>query len=91
MLYHVAYVEEGGVRAGEVVRGADAEGGVLHGHVETAEGHHFAAVREVEVVEGGLLEDFITGCGGRVARCLCDGGGCEGSWAWSEEGRFGGC
>lgn len=62
MLYHVAYVEEGGMRACEVVRGADAEGCVLNRHVEAAKWHHLAAVREVEVVEGRLAQDFIIRC-----------------------------
>jgi hypothetical protein len=56
MLHHVAYVEEGGVAASKVVRGADALVRVLYWHVEAAEGDHFAAVGEVEVVEGCLLE-----------------------------------
>jgi hypothetical protein len=56
MLHHVAYVEEGGVAASEMVGGADAEGGVLHWHMEAPERDHFPAVGEVEVVEGCLLE-----------------------------------
>lgn len=56
MLHHVRDVEEGGVGAREVMRGADGEGGVLDGHVEAAEGDHLSAVGDVEVVEGGFLE-----------------------------------
>jgi hypothetical protein len=56
MLHHVAYVEEGGVAASEMVGGADAEGGVLHWHMEAPERDHFPAVGEVEVVEGCLFE-----------------------------------
>jgi len=61
VLYHVAYVEEGGVVAREVVRGTDAEGGVLDGHVETAEGDNFSAVRDMQVIEGAFAE-FGGGC-----------------------------
>lgn len=43
-LDHVAYVEDGAVLTGEGVGLADGEAGVLHGHVEAAEGDHFAAV-----------------------------------------------
>jgi hypothetical protein len=56
VLNHVAYVEEGGVVACEVVRGADALRGVLDWHVEAAKRDHFAAVGEVEVVKWCLLE-----------------------------------
>lgn len=56
MLHHVTDVKEGGVRAREVVRGADGEGGILYGHLETAKWHHFPAVREVELVERGFTE-----------------------------------
>lgn len=66
VLHHVRDVEERAVRAREVVRGADGERGVLHGHVEAAEGNHLAAVREMEVVERGLLEGGILGGGGGV-------------------------
>lgn len=63
MLNHVAYIEERGVAACEVVRGADALRGVLDWHVEAAEGDHFAAMGEVQVVEGCLLE-LLCGRGG---------------------------
>jgi hypothetical protein len=56
MLHHVAYVKEGGVAACEVVRGTDALIRVLDWHVEAAEGDHFTAMGEVEVIEGCLLE-----------------------------------
>lgn len=52
MLHHVADIKERGVAAREMVRGADREGVVLHRHVEAAEGDHFPAVSEVEIVEG---------------------------------------
>lgn len=58
MLYHVTYVEEGGVATCEVVGGADAKGGVLDWHVEATKGHHFPAMGEVEVVERGFEEGF---------------------------------
>lgn len=66
-------VEEGGVGAGEEVGLGDAEGGVLDWHVEAAEGDHFAAVGEVEVVEGGFLEVSLGGRGGGgMAGLLCE-------------------
>ncbi len=42
VLHHVADVEERGVAACKVVRGADGEGIVLYGHVEAAEGDHLS-------------------------------------------------
>ena len=56
MLHHVAYIEEGGVAACEVMRGADAEAGVLDWHVEAAKGDHFAAMGKMEVVQWCLLK-----------------------------------
>lgn len=56
MLHHVRDVEERGVAAGEVVGCANGEGVVLDGHLETAEGNHFTAMGEMEVVEGCLAE-----------------------------------
>ena len=62
MLHHVTDVKERRVAACEVVGGADGEGGVLDGHVETAEMDHFRAMGHVEVVERGFAE--IVGCTG---------------------------
>ena len=56
MLYHVADVEERGMGAREVVGGTDGERGVLHRHVEAAEGDHFGAVGDVKVVERDFAE-----------------------------------
>jgi hypothetical protein len=56
MLHHMAYVEERRVTACEVVGGADGEGIVLDGHIEASEGHHFGAMSQVELVEGGFPE-----------------------------------
>lgn len=67
MLHHVAHVEERGLLAGELVRGAHAQPRVLHGHLEAAERHHLGAVGEVEVIEGSLLERCV-GRGGRGVR-----------------------
>ena len=75
VLHHVGDVEEGGALAGEVVGVEDGEGGVLDGHGVAAEGDHFAAVAEVEVVEGGFGELFFGSCrGGGIAGGL--EGGC---------------
>lgn len=46
--------------ASEVVRVTDGEGGVLNWHVEAAEGDHFGAMREVEVVETGFPEVIVS-------------------------------
>ena len=56
MLHHVANVEEGGVRTCEVVRATDGEGCVLDWHLETTERDHFAAISEVEIIEGCFAE-----------------------------------
>ena len=64
VLHHVGDVEEGGGCAGEFVGVEDGEGRVLDRHGVAAEGDHFAAVAEVEVVEGGFAELFFGGGGG---------------------------
>ena len=56
VLYHVADVEDGGFLAGPLVALAYAEVAVLHGHAVAAEGHHFGAVGEVQVVEVGFAQ-----------------------------------
>lgn len=63
MLYHVRDVKEGGSGARKSVRGCYAVCAVLDGHVVAREGHHFASVGHMEVVEGGLSE--VCGYGGR--------------------------
>lgn len=45
---------------------ADALSAVLHGHVVSAEGHHFGASCDVQVVEGGFAEGFGGGFGGGI-------------------------
>ena len=56
VLHHMANIKERGVAACEMVRGADGEGCVLNRHFESAEGNHFSAVRDMEVVEGCFAE-----------------------------------
>ena len=80
VLHHVANVEEGGVRACKVVRGTDGEGCVLDRHLETTERDHFAAIGEVEIIEGCFSEI----CGGRF---MADRG--KGS-CWEEMSSWGG-
>ena len=38
------------------MRGADGEGIILDGHLETAKWNHFSTMRNVEVVEGCFAE-----------------------------------
>ena len=59
VLDHVADVEEGGFLAGPFVGFADAEVAVLYGHAVAAKGHHFGAVGDVQVVEGGFAEVLV--------------------------------
>lgn len=67
VLYHVRDVEERCMAACEMVGGTDGEGSVLDWHLETTEWDHFAAVCEMEVIEGCLTE--FGGC-----RSMADGG-----------------
>ncbi len=49
-------IEKRSMAASEVVRFADGQGGVLHGHVKSAERDHFPAVSNVEVIKRGFAE-----------------------------------
>lgn len=52
----MADVKKRGMAASEVVRCADAQGVVLYGHIESAEGDHLCAILDVEIVERGFAE-----------------------------------